>query len=381
MGYGDGTAWYDPKRQRWIGRYERHTGRARRQRGQVSAKTEAECRRKMVKAMATSRVLPAYDARIRLDTFLRAWLADHVTSTVRARTADNYRSQVERHIIPALGGHKLVDVRPADILAYRNDRLVEGLSPRTVSHHLKAIRAALTYAMREGYVDRNVASLVPGPHIPTTDVRPLTLAQAFTLLDQVKGDPYEAVYVLAVTLGMRQGEILGLTWGDVDGDRLTIRKSLVWLHGRATLEDTKTDSSRRTLTLPRRAVEALERHLHRQGEDRAISKEWNPKWDAAPLVFTDRDGYAVERTVITRALYRHLDAAGLPRVTFHQLRHGLVGIAKQDFGIATEDISGIVGHSSKAETTDTYMHLDDRSAELARQWDGSQNGTQGPDNG
>lgn len=397
MGYGDGTVVWDPKRQRYIGRFEVHDGSPKRRRGHVTARTEAEAWAKIRKKRKTLAALPAYDERLRLDDFLRRWLRD-MQATVRDRTAANYASQVEGHLIPALGGHRLVDLRPEHVRRYRDEKLADGYSPRTVTHHLKALRAALGHGMREGLIERNVATLVPGPHIPKADVRPLNLAQALNLLEQVRSDPYEAVYVLAVTLGMRQGEILGLRWSDVApaparhrgsvrdvsaasdvggtvpalgaGATLTIRKSLVWLNGRATLEDTKTDSSRRTLTLPRRAVEALERRRVIQNLNRIeASDDWNPKWDATPLVFTDRDGYAVERTAITRALYRHLDAAGLPRVTFHQLRHGMVGIAKQDFRMATEEIAGVAGHASMSETTDTYMHLDDRSAELARHWD------------
>src|SRR5690349_7413520 len=116
MTYGDGTLWYDPKRKRWIGRYERHTGRARRQRGQVSARTEAECRKKLRAALKTSADLPAYDGRMRLDGYLERWLGEHVVSEVRARTVATYRSQVEYHIVPGLGGHRLSELRAPHIL-------------------------------------------------------------------------------------------------------------------------------------------------------------------------------------------------------------------------------------------------------------------------
>jgi integrase len=355
--YGEGTVFWREDRQRWMGSWEVRDGSAHRVRRTVTLKatTKAAAERELAKRRSTYDALPDYDERLRLDTFLGRWLAD-VAATIKPRTLDYYRSVVETHLAPALGGHRLTELRAAHIAAYRNTAL-EDSAPRTVSHHLAVLRAALAHAERHGLVARNEAKLVQGPRIPKADVRTLTLAESRRLLDAVAGDPWEAIYILAVTTGMRQGEILGLRWRDIDGRSLTIAKSLVWLNGAAILDDTKTSSSRRTLTLPARAAAALERRRVAQVAEREASPAWNPHWDKGfDLVFTDPDGYAVERSLVTRALQRHLEAAGLPRITFHQLRHGYVGIMREA-GMDTDDVSKVLGHASPSETRDTYMHL------------------------
>lgn len=374
MGYGDGTVRWDEPRQRWVGRYEKHDGRARRQRGWVSARTEAECRRRLTKAIQTSATLPAFDGRLRLDTFLARWL-DEMQSGIRAVSADQHRSRVETHIAPRLGGHRLADLRVPHIATFRDDLVDSGLAPRTVNHVLGTLRYALAKAVEWRMVDRNEASFVKGPHVPQGDTQPLTTAQAATLLHHVEGDDWEAIYVLAIRLGMRQSEILGLRWRDVTPTTIEVRKTLTWLHGRATLEDPKTERSHRTIALPREAVRAIQARLITQERDRAISKEWAPFFDTGfDLVFTDRDGYAIERTQVTRAFQRHLAAAGLPKVAFHSTRATAV-TRMHELGMTMREIADVVGHSKPSMTSDTYTYLGNAAGTKAAELlDGSQNG-------
>jgi integrase len=375
--------------------FEVHDGSQRRIRRTVSAKTEAECWRKLREIRRISATLPAYDERMRLDRFMAMWLEDHVLGSVRPRTADNYRSQVEHHINPALGGHKLAGLRAPHVLRWRNDMLARGDHPRSVSHRMACLRAALSWAVQLEMIERNVASLVPGPSVSQGDAKPLTVEQARAFLTAVKGDPWEAIYVLALTLGMRQAEILGLRWEDVQlggpsgqsdtpmrdvrerdqvvdgvqrlvphgsvqaarGGTLTIRKALVWLRGKPTLEDPKTERSRRTLSLPVRAVSALRDRQKAQRLQRLASGKWSPHFDAGyDFVFADPDGYPIERTQITRAFQRHLAAAGLPRVSFHSTR-GTAVDWMTELGLTMREIADIVGHSRPSMTSDVYSHL------------------------
>jgi integrase len=393
--YGSGTVFYRPDRKRWIGMFEVHDGSQRRKRRTVSARTEAECWRKLREIRRISATLPAYDERMRLDRFMAMWLEDHVLGSVRPRTADNYRSQVEHHINPALGGHKLAGLRAPHVLRWRNDMLSRGDHPRSVSHRMTCLRAALSWAVQLEMIERNVASLVPGPSVSQGDAKPLTVEQARAFLDRLddakrhgKPDPWEAIYVLALTLGMRQAEILGLRWQDVGlghtqadanapvgvsslrsgtpatdlGRRdllptLTIRKALVWLRGKPTLEDPKTERSRRTLSLPVRAVSALRDRQKAQRLQRLASGKWSPHFDAGyDFVFADPDGYPIERTQITRAFQRHLAAAGLPRVSFHSTR-GTAVDWMTELGLTMREIADIVGHSRPSMTSDVYSHL------------------------
>jgi integrase len=369
--WGDGTVFWRADRERWMGEWTVKGGRGGRRRKTITlkAKTKPQAERELAKRRSTFDDHPSFDEHLRLDAFLERWLAD-VATTIKPRTLDYYRSVVETHLSRDLGGHRLVDLRAPHIAAYRNRKIAEGLAPRTVSHHLAVLRAALSQAERWDMVVRNEAKLVQGPRIPRRDVTTLRLFEVQTLLAGVKGDPMEAVYALAALTGMRQGEILGLRWGDIDGSRVTVRKTLVWLNGTVTLQDAKTDESHRTITVPSMVAEALTRRRAEQNADRLGNRRWSRAWtEGFELVFTDADGYAVERTVITRAMYRHLAAAGLPRVTFHALRHGYVGIMRE-LGMSTDDISGILGHASAVETRETYMHLDhDVSSRAAKMLD------------
>lgn len=368
--YGTGTVFWHERRQKWVGQWSVHDGTERRKRRTVSAATEAECWRKLNKARSTSAALPGADERLTVGTFLRQWLRDTVTPSVRARTADNYRSMIDTHIAPSLGGHKLSRLSVLDVERYRNAKLAEGLSPRSVSHHLATLRAALGKAEAWGMVTRNVAALVRGPSVTAADIRPLTTAQGRALLDAVAGDRWEAVYSLALLTGMRQGEILGLRWGDIDLDarRLTIRKSLVWLHGKPLLEDPKTDRSRRSLRLPLRTVAALRWRQGAQEADRATCEAARAgHWHDVDLVFSDEHGDAVRRDIITREFQRHLKAASLPHQRFHDLRHATVGILLE-LGMTMREIADVLGHAKPSMTSDVYSHLEvdatDRAADL-----------------
>lgn len=355
MSYGDGTVRWNAKRQRFVGRFEIHEGRARRQRGTVSGKTEAEAWRKLKERRQTLAVLPAHDPRLRLDRYLTRWL-DDMEATVRPRTAANYRSMIEGHIIPALGGLRLAELRPAHVAAFRDAQLAKGYHPRTVSHHLKALRAALQAAVRRSMLERNVAALVQGPSVPRTEARTLTWDQAEAFLESVAGDRLEAIYVLALTTGMRQGEILGLRWDDLNGRTLSVERTLTRLNGKTFLSDTKTARSRRTLTLSRRAADAL-------AARRSLGEP-----SVHGLVFTTPDGYAIERTYVTRDFQRKLAALGLPKVAFHSLRHTAVS-RMHDLGLTMREIADIVGHSKPSMTSDTYTHLENASAKAARLMD------------
>lgn len=367
--YGVGTKpfWVE-KRQRWVALFEVHDGSERRRRKTVSAKTEAECARKLEQARSTYAVHPNLDERMTVGTYLRRWLAETVTPEVRPRTADNYRSMIETHVAPAIGGHKLAGLTVLDVERYRNAKLASGLAPRSVSHHLAMLRTALGRAEATGLVRRNVASMVAGPSVPIADIRPLTVPQARTLLDHVSGDRWEAVYALALLTGMRQGEILGLRWGDIELDnrRLVIRKTLVWLKGNPTLEDAKTERSKRTIVLPLRALAALRWRQGAQEADRDKCESAEPgHWHALDLVFSDDHGDPIRRDYFTRAYQRHLAAAGLPKMSFHSTRHSTVGML-HDLGMSMAEIAVVLGHSKPSTTEDIYSHLqsNDRAAKI-----------------
>src|SRR5215218_3643993 len=138
--------------------------------------------------------------------YLQRWLRDSVRGSVKPITFESYERLVRVHIAPALGQAKLKNLSPAHLQGFYRDRLDAGLSPRTVQYLHVVLHRALKQALRWGLVPRNVAEAVDPPKVPEKDVTPLSPDQARALLEAARGDRLEALYVLAVHTGMRQGE-------------------------------------------------------------------------------------------------------------------------------------------------------------------------------
>jgi integrase len=209
--------------------------------------------------------------------------------------------------------------------------------------------------MRFGLIGHNVAALVRPPRGPRYEVRPLDPDEVRHLLRAVRNDRLEALYVVAVTLGLRQGEILGLSWADVDlgAGRLQVRHALQRFDHAYHLVEPKSARSRRTLLLPLAARSALERHRRRQEEEQSQAGEL---WQDHGLVFTTAIGGPLDSTGVTAALQRHLARAGLRRQRFHDLRHACASLLLSR-GVSPRVVMEMLGHSQISLTLDTYTHV------------------------
>src|ERR1035437_9282973 len=160
--------------------------------------------------------MPALGTKLTGGAFLEAWLTEVARVTVRPRTYVSYRYVVGVHLSPGLGDLVLDALSPADVQAFLNAKSASGLSPRTVGYLRGVLRGALAHAERTDLVTRNVARLARPPRIPHRRVSPLSVEQARRLIAAITGDRLEALYLVALGVGLRQGEILGLRWSDVD---------------------------------------------------------------------------------------------------------------------------------------------------------------------
>ena len=177
---------------------------------------------------------------------------------MRPTTFERYEQIVRLHICPALGKLKLKNLIPAHIHGLYREKLNAGLSPRTVQYVHVTLHKALKQAVMDGLIPRNATEAVKLPHVRREKVRPLAPEQVKTLLEATRGDRLEALYVLALTTGLRQGELLGLKWEDIDleAGKLRVRRTLATAKGGPVLTAPKTKSSRRTVRLTQRAEEA-----------------------------------------------------------------------------------------------------------------------------
>jgi integrase len=293
-----------------------------------------------------------------VEQFLDRWLTEVVKPSVRAKTHHSYSQMVRLHLAPGIGKHQLAKLSPQHIQAFMNAKLAVGLAPRTVQYQRAVLRRALGQALKWGLVNRNVATLVDPPSVPRGEMQSLTLEQAKHFLDTVRGDRQEALYTVALSLGLRQGEALGLRWEDVDLDNgsLRVAVALQRINGQpARLVEPKTKQSRRTLPIPAPLVGQLRAHRVRQLEERLQSAErWEgEQWD---LVFANRRGKPLDPTHVVKSFKAHLSRATLPSIRFHDLRHTAASLLVAQ-GIHPREVMEILGHSTITLTMNTYAHV------------------------
>jgi integrase len=204
-------------------------------------------------------------------------------------------------------------------------------------------------------VARTPADAVQPPSPKRPEIQPLSPEQANLLMDAATGDRLQALYVLAIMTGMRQGELLGLRWGDVDlaGGRLEVRHTLQRLKGEWSLVEPKTGRSRRTIRLAPTVLQALKTHRARQAEERLAI---GPAWQDHGLVFTREDGSPLDSRALARQMRALLTRSGLPRIRFHDLRH-TAGTSLIAEGIPLVMVKDLLGHSTIAITADIYSHV------------------------
>jgi integrase len=229
------------------------------------------------------------------------------------------------------------------------------LSPTSVRYARTVLRIALGQALKSGLVVRNVAALVDAPPKAEHEISPLTADQVATFLDAnaIARVRLRALYITAIGTGLRQGELLGLRWSDVDLDSgmLSIRHTLQ-IRTRE-LSEPKTDRARRTLRLASVVIEGLREHRTRQLSERLVA---GSRWADLGYVFATRQGRPLMARNVLRDLHRHLEVAGLPRQRFHDLRHAYATLLLED-GEELGVISRTLGHSQIGTTADVYAHL------------------------
>lgn len=299
--------------------------------------------------------LPAVPERETVGTYLDRWLLDVAKPGLRASTYKSYESYVRLHLKPTLGHHRLARLGPQHVQAMLNEKLAAGLAPRTVQYIRSILRRSLGQALKWGLVARNVATLVDPPKGRRAEVRPLTPEQARQFLTVVQGDRLEALYSVAVALGLRQGEALGLQWDDIDftSSTLRVRRALQRIDGKLQLVEPKTERSRRTVDIPSPTLAGLIAHRDRQAFERAFADD---AWQEWGLVFTTAKGTPLDGTGVTKRLQRILAEAGLPRQRFHDLRHCCASLLLAQ-AVPPRVVMEILGHSQISLTMDTYSHV------------------------
>ena len=287
--------------------------------------------------------------RLTVGTFLQRWLEDAAKPSVRRSTYHRYSDIVRRRIVPHIGGIPLSRLSPLHVQGMLSALEREGVSARGRQMVYDELHHALAQAVRWNMVPRNVCDAVTRPRAPRPTMQVLSPEEVKALLEAAREDRFQALYVLAVATGLREGELLGLQWDDIDlsGAILRVRRALHDLDGHLTLDEPKTAKSKRPVNLPEVAVTALRDHRQR------MLAEGHPHG----FVFCDTEGGPVRRpNLLRRSFLPLLKRAGLPRIRFHDLRHTAATLLLLQ-GVHPKVVQERLGHSQISITLDTYSHV------------------------
>jgi integrase len=326
----------------------------------VSGKNKEEARKALREARSNADAGLVFDAgKLMLGDYLDRWLADSVKDTVRQRTYERYESIVRVHIRPAIGRVKLKALTPAHARALYRQKLDSGLAPRTVNYIHVTLHKALRQAVSDGLVPRNATSDVKAPRPEKPEIRPLSPEQARKLVATACeiGDRYEALYVLALHCGLREGELLGLRWSDVDlsGPTATVQIRRTFSETRTGHKFEKPKNGKgRALKCSQKATEALRSHRSRQdGKKHRVGSLWQDNG----LVFPTTTGTTMSGTnLLGRHFKPLLKRAELPAIRFHDLRHTCATVLLK-MGQHPKYVQELLGHASISITLDIYSHV------------------------
>jgi integrase len=357
-GNGEGSITRHKKSGLWMARYtvETPTGPKRQT---IYGGTRKEAAEKLAKALSDrADGIVVDDKNLTLGEYLDRWLSDAVRGTVRESTYSRDKYLVTNHVKPSIGRVKLKNLNALHLQSLYRERLDSGLSGSTVQKIHHVLHKALTQAMRWDLIPRSPADSVKAPTPTPKEMHPLSALEARKLLEAARGDRLEALYVLAIHTGMRRGELLGLKWGDVDLDdtfpTVRVRRTLTRKDTGYVLGEPKTKKSRRTIRLTPQAVEALRRHLTSQMEH---MEHLGDLYDDQGLIFTTEVGTLINPSNLRqRSFMPLLERAGLPQITFNDLRHTCASLLFQR-NVHPKFVQELLGHASVAITLDTYSHM------------------------
>lgn len=309
-----------------------------------------------------------------LREFLIQWLETYAKHNTRPTTYAGYETFVRRHILPEIGNIELGKLTAFHLqqlyakktVGGRADGQEGGLSTRSVRLIHSIMREALNHAVKWRLISQNAALEAEPPKNKSRKTQVWSAGQAVKFLEFIKDHRLCALYFLAITTGMRRGELMGLRWRDVDLDEGIVRveQNLVVVNGRLNYQEPKTESSCRAVLLPASAMEVIKRHKTRQERDKLLT---GVNYYEHGLVFCQQNGQPLWPDNISKRQFRNLvEKAGLPRITFHDLRrtHATLLIAG---GADPRQVANRIGHSSLTITLGIYNQVTrGRQEETAR---------------
>lgn len=345
-----------------------HGSNGKRRRRTVYGTTKREVQEQLAKLQtqkATGDIIEP--SKMTVEEYLQTWLKDTARLRVRATTLASYTGMINREVIPRIGKLKLAKLTKLHVKRLYGEMEEAGKSARLRQMVHTVLRKALGDAVEDDILPANPASSRKlRPKAPKPEMKFLDESQARAFLDSAAGDRLEALYVLALLVGLRQGELFALGWPDIDltTGRISVRRTLIELNGRLSIGEPKSAKGRRQIQIPEAAVRALEDHRKR------MLIEGN---SGSEFVFCSPDGKRLRKSNLLRRSFRPIlekanekirDEAAksggspvlLPNIRFHDLRHSnATALLKQ--GVHPKVVQERLGHSQISLTLDTYSHV------------------------
>ena len=318
-------------------------------------KTWAECdtkRRALLDKVDNG--VPVPTRSMKLSEWLPYWLDNIVKPRRKKTTAAKYEVHVRLYLVPLIGSKRLESLSVADVRRFLV-QVEKKTSAATAKESHRVLRTALTAACREELVTRNVATLVEPPSVAARELSPWSLDETLDFLAAARRDPLYAAFVLAIALGFRRGEVVGLRWENVDLDKREIRVRTQRQRGSAEVyeDDPKGCRRKQTLPLPAICVAPLRWQRLKQAAARERAGE---KWTDTGYVFTTRTGQPIEPRNLYRSFTRVAKDAGLRVIRLHDACHGTATLLTAA-GVAPRVVMEILGHSQIAVTMNVYTHV------------------------
>ncbi|CAN5692506.1 site-specific integrase [soil metagenome] len=328
------------------------TGRRRQKR--ISGKTRKDAERKAAEAIhrADNGFVDPKNATV--NDLFAAWL-DATSPTLRPATLRRYQDVHRLYIGGNIGGVKLAKLTAGDVQRLYAD-LRERLTPTSIRHLHSILHHALDDAMKWGWLTRNVTDAVEPPKRNSAEMTVWSTAEVRQFLTAAIGDDLESLYRLALTTGMRRGELLGLKWSDIDMDSgaIAVRRTLSRGESSRLIEgEPKTQAGRRRITLPAATIESLRRHRTAQLEYRL---RVGPVYTDHGYVFTNEAGGYLHPNALRRQFLKMTGKAGVPAIRFHDLRHTSATMLLAE-GVHPKIVQERLGHSDIAMTLNLYSHV------------------------
>lgn len=355
---GEGTI-YQRKNGTWaglltIGRDE--NGKLKRL--SFSGRTRKEVVEKLTKARAELQQGTFVEPnKVTVGEWLDTWLKEYKKPDLRPEVFQTYQMIIRVHLKPALGGVLLQALRPEMVQRLYNEKTASGLAPATVRKIHQVLHGALKQAVKNQLVVRNVSEATTLPKLQQTrEVRALTLEEQQEFLKALEGHRLATAFKVLLGTGLRRGELLALTWKDIDlaNATLTVRQSLVRVKGQLLFQEPKTKTSKRTIPLPDDLVSELKAHKAQQAQEKLLA---GPAYEDNGLVFANELGRPLDPRSFDRWFYQIREKAGLPKdVNLHALRH-TYATRLLERGVSLKVIQQLLGHSKFDVTADIYSHV------------------------